>query len=146
MMRKLFRVHGDNIVECERVINYIMRNAVVYSMKKTFSSLACLTVELDFECAGTQNCWAIEIFPGFSKDNRSQRWNSNVFDALKANGSFLDETPDVVVTKLENGRETVLFAIEFCSALKRVIKRGREADAHILSDVQLVRIFTLSIL
>ena len=145
-MWKLFRVHGDNIVECERVINYIMRNAVVYSMKKTFSSLACLTVKLDFERAGTRNCWAIEIFPGFSKDNRSQRWNSNVFDALKANGSFLDETPDVVVTKLENSRETVLFAIEFCSALKRVIKRGREADAHILSDVQLVRIFTLSIL
>jgi len=117
-MREFFRVHGDNIVECERVISYIPRNAVVHSYQKAFSSLACLTVNIDFEYAGTRNQWAIEMFPGFSKDNRSQRWQTNIFDALKANGSFLDETPDVVVTKVENGSETVLFAIEFCSALQ----------------------------
>lgn len=117
-MRKLFRVHGDNIVECERVISYITRNTVVYSLHKAFSSLACIMVDIDFEYAGVRNHWAIEMFPGFSKDNRSQRWQSNIFDVLKANGSFLDETPDVVVTNLENGQETVLFAIEFCSALQ----------------------------
>ncbi|GHU64238.1 hypothetical protein AGMMS49983_09520 [Clostridia bacterium] len=117
-LKKHFRVHGDNIVECERVISYITRNAVVHSFSKTLSSLACLTVDLDFEYAGTRNTWSIEMFPGFSKDNRSQRWQSNIFDALKANGSFLDETPDVVVTNVDNGKETVLFAIEFCSALQ----------------------------
>jgi hypothetical protein len=117
-MRQLYRVHGDNIVECERVADYITRSVEVLSLTKALSSLACLTVNIDFEYAGTRNQWAIEMFPGFSKDNRSQRWQSNIFEALKANGSFLDETPDVVVTKVENGRETVLFAIEFCSALQ----------------------------
>lgn len=117
-MWKLFRVHGDNIVECERVISYIKHNLEVLSYKKTFSSLACLTVELDFMYAENRNHWMIEMFPGFSKDNRCQRWQTNIFNALKTNGSFLDETPDVVVTKVENKRETVLFAIEFCSALQ----------------------------
>ena len=73
---------------------------------------------LDFDYTGKVYQWAIEMFPGFSKDNRGQRWESNIFEALKDNGSFLDETPDVVVTKIENGLETVLFAIEFCSALQ----------------------------
>jgi len=75
-------------------------------------------VDIDFEYAGTRCNWSIEMFPGFSKENRNQRWQTNIFDALKANGSFLDETPDVVVTKVENDSETVLFAIEFCSALQ----------------------------
>jgi len=113
-----FRIHGDNIVECERVINYITRNVTVYSLNKRLSSLACLTVDINFKYAEVRNHWSIEMFPGFSKDNRGQRWQTNIFDALKTNVSFLDETPDVVVTKVEDGRETVLFAIEFCSALQ----------------------------
>ena len=117
-MRQLFRVHGDNIVECERIVSYIIRNTILHSYEKVFSSLACLTVIIDFEYAGTEYLWAIEMFPGFSKDNRSQRWQTNIFDTLKANGSFLDETPDAVVTKIIDGLETVLFAIEFCSALQ----------------------------
>ena len=77
MMREMFRVHGDNIVECERVVHYITRNVDVLSITKAFSSLACLTINVDFEVAGTKNQWSIEMFPGFSKDNRSQRWQSN---------------------------------------------------------------------
>ena len=42
----------------------------------------------------------------------------NIFDTLKANGSFLDETPDAIITKIENDSETILFAVEFCSALQ----------------------------
>ncbi|MDR2970858.1 MAG: hypothetical protein LBU83_02850, partial [Bacteroidales bacterium] len=117
-MSKYFRVHGDNIVECERVLKYITRSVNVLSQEKRFSSLACLTVDIAFEYAGVKNNWSIEMFPGFSKDNRSQRWQSNIFEALKDRGSFLDETPDVVVTKVEDGIETILFAIEFCSALQ----------------------------
>jgi hypothetical protein len=113
-----FRVHGDNIVECERVIKYITQAVKIYSLTKHFSSLACLAVNIDFEYATVRYQWEFELFPGFSKDNRSQRWQSNIFEALKDNGSFLDETPDVVVTKVDDGHETILFAIEFCSALQ----------------------------
>ena len=117
-MKKYFRVHGDNIVECERVLKYISQSVKLLSHAKNFSSLACLMVDIVFEYSGKKYDWSIELFPGFSKDNRGQRWQSNVFEALKDSGSFLDETPDVVVTKIENGVETILFAIEFCSALQ----------------------------
>jgi hypothetical protein len=117
-MQEFYRVHGDNIVECERIIEYITQAVNLISQTKYFSSLACLTVHIDFEYIGIRHQWTIEMFPGFSKDNRSQRWPNNIFEALKDNGSFLDETPDVVVTKIEDGLETILFAIEFCSALQ----------------------------
>lgn len=117
-MHKYFRVHGDNIVECERVIKYITQEVNVTSQTKRFSSLACLTVDIAFEYNGMNYQWSIEMFPGFSKDNRGQRWKSNIFEALKENGSFLDETPDVIVSKVEDKLETILFAIEFCSALQ----------------------------
>ena len=117
-MSNYFRLHGDNIVECERIIKYITQSVNILSQEKRFSSLACLTVDIVFEYAKVKNNWTIEMFPGFSKDNRSQRWQSNIFEALKESGSFLDETPDVVVTKVEDGIETILFAIEFCSALQ----------------------------
>jgi len=117
-MQKFYRVHGDNIVECERVIKYITQVVNLTSLTKRFSSLACLAVDIEFGYTEAEYNWTIEMFPGFSKDNRSQRWQSNIFEALKANGSFLDETPDVIVTKVENGLETILFAIEFCSALQ----------------------------
>ena len=117
-MRKQFRVHGDNIVECERVIKYITQAVNITSQTKRFTSLACLTVDIDFEYEGSICQWSIEMFPGFSKDNRSQRWKSSIFESLKNSGSFLDETPDVVVTRFENELETILFTIEFCSALQ----------------------------
>ena len=117
-MSKYFRVHGDNIVECERILKYITLSVKVLSQTKRFSSLACLTLDIVFEYFGKKYDWSIEMFPGFSKDNRSRRWKSNIFEALKDSGSFLDETPDVVVTKIEDGIETILFAIEFCSALQ----------------------------
>jgi len=117
-MSKYFRVHGDNIVECERILKYITQSVKLFSLAKRFSSLACLTVDIVFEYSGKKYDWSIEMFPGFSKDNRSQRWKNNIFEALKESGSFLDETPDVLVTKVEDGNETILFAIEFCSALQ----------------------------
>jgi hypothetical protein len=117
-MQKFFRVHGDNIVECERVIKYVTQAVEPVSLSKRFSSLACLVVDIEFLYGGTSHQWSIEMFPGFAKDNRGQRWDNNIFEALKDNRSFLDETPDVVVTKIEEGLETILFAIEFCSALQ----------------------------
>ncbi|MDR2560808.1 MAG: hypothetical protein LBC63_03430 [Holophagales bacterium] len=117
-MYKLFRVHGDNIIECERVIAYIRLNVVIHSFKKSLSSLACLSVDIEFDYAGSRHHWIIELFPGFSKESQNQRWETNIFGPIQANGGFLDETPDAVITHVENGRETILLAIEFCSALQ----------------------------
>ena len=115
---KNFRVHGDNIVECERIVDYLLHDVKVISQKRAFSSLACMHIEVSFEFLSKIHCWKIELFPGFNKSNRL-RWKADIFTALRENGSFLDETPDAIVTVLEeNGLEKILYAVEFCSALQ----------------------------
>lgn len=114
-MQKVFRLHGDNIVECERIANLIIRNLVRNAtIKRGFLSLACPYVEICFE---KDDVWRLEFFPGFNKHN-SDRWSSNILDLLSNKGSFLSETPDIIFTKVEDGKEDILFAIEFCSALQ----------------------------
>ena len=49
---------------------------------------------------------------------RSRRWAGNIFNTLRANGRFLDETPDAIITRIDGENESVLCAIEFCSALQ----------------------------
>ena len=68
------------------------------------------------------------MLPGFNKAGRS-RWKGNIFAGLKESGSFLDETPDAIVTYLENGFETILYAIEFCRSRTGAIYR--ETDVWI---------------
>lgn len=59
----------------------------------------------------------MELLPGFNK-NTKRRWNGNIFDALKEAGSYFDETPDAIISVIENGAERILLGIEFCSALQ----------------------------
>ncbi len=55
--------------------------------------------------------------PGFNKSGR-RRWPSNIFSVLQENGSFLEETPDAIISEVKDNQETILYAIEFCSALQ----------------------------
>lgn len=112
-----FRIHGDNVVECERIINYLTEGLNLISFERDFASLSCLRVRMSFEYRSVKYDWSIELFPGFNKSNRA-RWSSNVFDPLKDNGSFLDETPDAIITRVDGDKETILFTVEFCSALQ----------------------------
>ena len=114
---ELFRIHGDNIVECERIIDYIVGGVDVISCSRDFVSLSCMRVKLCFQIEDKKHDWQIELFPGFNKSNRS-RWKRNIFEALRDNGCFLDETPDAIISKVVGNSETILAAVEFCSALQ----------------------------
>jgi len=76
-----------------------------------------MIVEINFNLNGQTYQWDLELFPGFNKSNRN-RWQANIFDSLRKNGSFLDETPDVIITKVDGEYEEILCAIEFCNALQ----------------------------
>lgn len=112
-----FRVHGDNIVECERIINLIIAEVHPKEIKKDLLSPSTIVIDLSFSYLGKEYSWHFDLLPGFNKSGR-KRWNSNIFNVLHQNGSFLDETPDAILTSIENNQETVLCAIEFCSALQ----------------------------
>lgn len=112
-----YKIHGDNIVECERMLNYILINVNVQNIEKTFISKACIRVSVNFEYLGENHSWEVTFHPGFNSSN-NQRWKVNIFDSFKKAGSFLDETPDAIITKVEGEKEEILCAIEFCSALQ----------------------------
>lgn len=112
-----FRIHGDNIVECERIVGFIRRAVDLIDLRLRFRSPACVVQTMDFVCEGVPHSWDLELFPGFVK-SRHARWTSDVFAPLRANGGFLDETPDAVITRVDGERETILCAVEFCSALQ----------------------------
>ena len=113
-MVKHFRIHGDNIVECERLYAIITKSISIHSEERFFLSPACPSVKITTTNFDTL---FFKYFPGFNK-NTSDRWTSNIFQILKVKGSFLNETPDVLLTEEIGNSEKILLAIEFCSALQ----------------------------
>lgn len=116
-MTNRFRIHGDNIVECERIAQIILGETRPFSIKISLMSPSTIVYNIQFNYYGNCFFWQLELLPGFNKAGRN-RWEANIFNGLKDNGSFLDETLDAIVTYIENGLETILYAIEFCSALQ----------------------------
>lgn len=114
---KIYRIHGDNIVECERIVRMIVGTLKPQRIRSYLISPSTITIELQTIYAGIVINWKLELLPGFNK-NTKKRWNGNIFDALKEAGSFFDETPDVILSVIENGYEQILLGIEFCSALQ----------------------------
>ena len=112
-----FRIHGDNIVECERIAKIVINETKPGHTNVFLMSPSTIVFELLFNYEGEHYSWHIELLPGFNKAGR-HRWESNIFDILKKNGSFLDETPDAIITSVNGSEETILCAIEFCSALQ----------------------------
>lgn len=116
-MPRIFRIHGDNIVECERIAKLILDETNPTSVEISLMSPSTIVYNLRFNYLGFHFEWQLELLPGFNKAGR-RRWEADIFTGLKNSGSFLDETPDAIVTCVENGLETILYAIEFCSALQ----------------------------
>ena len=118
-MMRTFRIHGDNVIECERISNIIINALSQPIVKYSLTSPSVIVIEINAIYLCNKIEWRLELLPGFNKGNK-KRWNGNIFSSLKAAGSFLDETPDAIITKTDENKltETVLLGIEFCSALQ----------------------------
>lgn len=112
-----FRIHGDNIVECERIANLIVTTLNPNNVRTHLISPSTLTIEIKYTFSGNPIHWRLELLPGFNK-NTKRRWEENIFDALKEAGSFFDETPDAIISHINDGKEQIILGIEFCSALQ----------------------------
>ena len=113
-----FRIHGDNIVECERIANLILNTLKPKSKTSYLISPSTVTIELHSTFLTQPLHWKLILLPGFNK-NTKHRWEENIFDTLKDAGSFFDETPDAIITEIDdNYNEKILLGIEFCSALQ----------------------------
>ena len=113
-----FRIHGDNIVECERIANLILNTLRVKTKTSYLISPSTVAIEIHTTFLSSSLHWKLILLPGFNK-NTKRRWQKNIFDSLKQAGSFFDETPDAIITKVdENCNEKIILGIEFCSALQ----------------------------
>lgn len=109
MKEIVYRIYGDNIIECERMLNIIQQGFNEKILKKEIISNVCMRASIIIH---NNIKYIFDCIPGFG------RWNTNIMDVFYNNGGILSETPDIIMTKLNENGEEVLLAIEFCSALQ----------------------------
>ena len=111
MNRKTFNIHGDNIVECVRALDYIVSGLgdLVQEIVGPSVSVTCpvYTLKLD------KRELTFQFLPGYG----DKRWNQDVLAFVQRSGGRLREAADAIVTLRENGEEKPVAAIEFCGAL-----------------------------
>jgi hypothetical protein len=103
------RIHGDNIVECERAVSLIC-DAIGSEAKISGpdNSLTCP----EYTISAPSFSIRFELFPGF------RRWNRDILEVVTLNGGMLREAADIVITEvIDKKREVAIMAIEFCAAL-----------------------------
>ncbi len=108
MILKL-RVHGDNIVECERTLQLI---AKAYKSEARQIEQCMYLPKFELIKSG-RKIIIIELFAGHN------RWNVNIPKILASYGASLREGADAYITKLNaiGTEEQLLLAIEYCNAL-----------------------------
>ena len=106
---KKIRIHGDNIVECERAVALIcdaMGAEAGHCVPE--DSLSCPK----YTVSTPQMAVSLELFPGF------RRWDQDILSVVRLQGGMLREAADVIITEVaESNRERILLAFEFCAAL-----------------------------
>lgn len=127
-MKKLLRVHGDNIVECERTVKMIAE-----AFDTTYTLLECPLYFPKYSI-NTPSCYfEIELLSGHG------RWsNIDLGDIIHKSGGKLRESADSYITEIEGNTEKVLLAIEYCSALpagNNAWQRNGRALASVLANI-----------
>lgn len=57
MRKGVFHVHGDNIVECERIVDYIVSGLPEVALEYDFETPACPRVSLAFSIDHDSYSW-----------------------------------------------------------------------------------------
>lgn len=106
-----FRIHGDNIVECERTLDLIIRALGVVADKLPHPVGSPITPTYVFPSGRGADAYRFTFLPGFG------RWDVDILDILRTRGGCLREAVDAVICRVESGGEVPLLAIEYCGAL-----------------------------
>jgi len=107
-----FKIHGDNIVECERTLSLIMDalNSTIINVDGPFGSAVCPSFHL--ELASSVTSMAFTFLPGFG------RWSQDVLALVRDRGGPIREAADAILTRVTASvSEEPLIAIEYCGAL-----------------------------
>lgn len=127
MNDKHIRIHGDNIVECERSLNMIYEaiGGIMTLLESPIFHPIYLIETDDYR-------FRIELLSGHS------RWGINIGSYLIENGGVLREGADSYISEVKGNTEKVLLAVEYCSALpagNNAWQRNGRALSSVLAGV-----------
>jgi hypothetical protein len=106
-----YRIHGDNIVECERSLALIADAFDIDPLDAIGPSNSAVAPR--FVLPTTDGDIIFDLMPGYG------RWTSDILSLVRQRGGLLREAADTVITRYDpstHSEEPVL-AIEYCSAL-----------------------------
>lgn len=109
-----FRIHGDNILECETALGLISEVINPKNSKAIFRKSAAYSPVYEVTDP-SGNIFNIQLFPGYG------RWSFDIAKYLSTKGASLREAADAVITRVifkdEKKYEMPILALEFCGAL-----------------------------
>ena len=128
MDKRHLRIHGDNIIECERTLNMIVEAFHASCvLQKSPLYLPKYKIETD------DYIFEIELLSGHG------RWSGiDLGDIVHKAGGRLRESADSYITEIKDNKEFVLLGIEFCSALpagNNAWQRNGRALASVLANI-----------
>lgn len=103
------RIHGDNIIECERGL-HLVANSFSANVRHSASPPYMPQYEV---LDGEEVLFRADLLAGHG------RWGVNIQDIFQSHGAPLREATDVVLTRVleDENSEEILLAVEFSSAL-----------------------------
>ena len=105
---KNIRIHGDNILECERTLHLI---AISLDSKAIYQDSPIHNPIYTIKDERSKKNVSIQLFPGYN------RWGIDIYKELQKLGAPLREATDSLVTRNIDGKEEIIFSIEYCNAL-----------------------------
>ena len=129
MKIKHLRIHGDNIVECERTVMLLSQAFNAESRLVAEASLYMPVYEIT---VNENETLRIDLLSGHG------RWGVDITAVLTNNGGVLREAADAYITEIVDGKEQILLALEFCSALpagNNAWQRNGRAYSSVLAGV-----------
>lgn len=127
MNKRHIRIHGDNIVECERTL------AMIHDALGGDLCLQNCPVYMPiYELTTEDAIFIIELLSGHG------RWGVDIGGFIVANGGILREGADSYICEVRNQKEIFLLAIEYCSALpagNNAWQRNGRALSSVLAGV-----------
>lgn len=127
MANKHIRIHGDNIVECERTL-FMINDALGGCLTLVDSPIFMPIYKI--EVPGLT--FHIELLSGHG------RWGVNIGNHIMENGEILREGADSYISEVKDKEEKFLLAIEYCSALpagNNAWQRNGRALSSVLAGV-----------
>ncbi len=107
-MERRFRVHGDNVVECERTLRLLESGLHLKAQLTKGSSPAHPEFLFEHPTSGRM---IFELLPG------QGRWGVDLTQELLRRGARIRENADSLITEIKGNHEEIIFGIEYCGAL-----------------------------